>query len=77
MEKLKITLIQPDIEWEDIRKNLEKYTKMISEVETTDVFVLPEMFTTGFSMAPKKLKEKMDGVSVEWMKNTARKKNAA
>ena len=77
MENLNITLIQPDINWEDIRANLKKYTKMISEVETTDVIVLPEMFTTGFSMAPEKLKEKMDGISVEWMKNTARAKNAA
>ena len=77
MEKLKITLIQPNIVWEDTRANLEKYTKMISEVETTDVIVLPEMFTTGFSMAPEKLKEKMDGISVMWMKETAGEKNAA
>lgn len=77
MENIKITLIQPDIIWENIQANLDKYLKMISEVDSTDVIVLPEMFTTGFSMAPGKLKEKMDGVSVRWMKQVAAEKNAS
>jgi len=77
MKNLKITLVQPDIIWEDTSANLEKYTKMISAVESTDVIVLPEMFTTGFSMNPNQLKETMNGISVLWMKKTAREKNAS
>lgn len=76
MDKLKITVIQTDINWENINANLEKYSAIINGFETTDVIILPEMFTTGFSMKPEILKEKMDGVSVEWMKKTAFQKNA-
>lgn len=77
MENLKITIIQPDIIWEDIKSNLEKYSEIINGIDSTDVIVLPEMFTTGFSMNPKMLKEKMDGNSVKWMKKTAAEKNAS
>ena len=77
MEDLKITLVQPDIVWEDAQSNLVKYEELLSAVETTDVIVLPEMFTTGFSMASEKQKEKMDGQSVMWMKKQARDINAS
>lgn len=77
MENLKITLVQPDIIWENPQANLSKYEEMLATVETTDVIVLPEMFTTGFSMNPEKLKEDMNGPSVLWMENLARRKNAS
>ncbi len=77
MENLKITIIQPDIIWENVQANLGKYSEMISGVGKTDVLILPEMFTTGFSMQPGKLKETMDGISVQWMKTTAAQKNAS
>lgn len=77
MENLKITLIQPDIIWENPKANLDKYEKLISTIETTDVVVLPEMFTTGFSMESQKLKESMNGISVGWMKRIAAEKNVA
>ena len=77
MENLKITVIQPDIIWENIQANLEKYSEMLSEMGETDLIVFPEMFTTGFSMKPEKLKEKMDGPSVQWMKKTAARKDAS
>jgi len=77
MDKLKITLVQPDIIWEDIKGNLDKYSEMLTSVDKTDIIILPEMFTTGFSMHPGKLKETMDGVSVQWMKKLAAEKNAA
>ena len=77
MENLKITVIQPDIIWENIQANLEKYSEMLSEIGETDLIIFPEMFTTGFSMKPEKLKEKMDGPSVQWMKKTAARKDAS
>jgi len=77
MENLKITLVQTDIIWENPKANIIKYAEMLATVDSTDVIVLPEMFTTGFSMAPEKLKENMNGPSVLWMKNLAREKDAA
>jgi len=77
MENLKITLIQPDIIWENVSDNLQKYSEMISKVDETDIIVLPEMFTTGFSMQSEKMKETMDGAGVKWMKETAASKDAS
>jgi predicted amidohydrolase len=77
MENLKITIIQPNIIWEDIKSNLEKYSEIITGIEQTDVIILPEMFTTGFSMKPEILNEKMDGISVKWMKAIATEKDAS
>jgi predicted amidohydrolase len=77
MENLKITIIQPDIIWENIQANLDKYSAIIDKIDSTDLIILPEMFTTGFSMKPEILKETMDGISVAWMKNVAKKKDAS
>ncbi len=77
MEDLKITLIQPEIIWEDVQGNLKKYSDIIDRIGETDVIILPEMFTTGFSMQSEKLSERMDGISVNWMKNIAKDKNAS
>jgi omega-amidase len=77
MEKLNITLVQPDIIWEDREANLKKYSEMLSEVKQSHLIILPEMFSTGFSMNSNKLNEKMDGPSVKWMKSLAKEKNTA
>ena len=77
MNNFKVTLLQPDIIWENVRANLDKYSKIIDEIKSTDLIVLPEMFTTGFSMNPEVLKEKMDGNSVQWMKKMAKEKDAS
>ena len=59
MQNLKITIIQPDIIWEDVETNLDKYNFISSGIGETDVIVLPEMFTTGFSMKIDKLKNNL------------------
>jgi len=72
--ELNITLIQPDIIWEDKEANLVQYAKLIEGIEEKkEVVVLPEMFSTGFSMAPERLAENMNGPSVQWMKDIAAK----
>lgn len=71
-DELNITIVQPDIVWEDKKANLEQYECLIAEVkEKKEVVVLPEMFSTGFSMRPEALAETMDGESVQWMKQVA------
>lgn len=77
MENLKITIIQPDIIWENPKANLDKYSTWLEKVGETDIIVLPEMFTTGFSMQTELLKEPMNGASVNWMKQIATEKNIA
>jgi len=77
MDKFKITLIQPDIIWENPSWNLKKLEEMIGGAGDTDLIVLPEMFSTGFTMQPEKLKEDMNGKSVLWMKDIAAEKNVA
>lgn len=71
--QLHITLIQPDIVWEDKAANLGHYETMLAAISgPRHVVVLPEMFSTGFSMAPERLAEPMSGSSVLWMKAMAK-----
>lgn len=77
MQNLKITIIQPNIIWENPNANLKKYSDMFSEIESTDVILLPETFTTGFSMNVETVAERMDGRTVEWMKKIALEKNVS
>ena len=75
---MKIALIQSDIIWEDAVKNLQNFTAKINTIASdVDLIVLPEMFTTGFSMHPKEIAEKMEGNSVSWLKNIAKSRNTA
>ena len=71
-DQLHITLIQPDIVWEDKIANLAQYEQMIAGIQgAKHIVALPEMFSTGFSMAPERLAEPMDGHSVRWMADMA------
>lgn len=72
---LTITIIQTDLFWEDKKANLAMFEKKIGAIkERTEIVVLPEMFSTGFSMKPELLAETMDGETVAWMKRIAAEK---
>ena len=76
--ELKIALIQADLVWENPdqnRVNLESHIESIND--PVDLIILPEMFTTGFTMNPKGLAESMDGKTVNWMKDLAQRKQSA
>ncbi len=74
MSNLKITTFQAYIFWENIDKNLQNLGLRLSSIrEKTDLIVLPEMFSTGFSMNPEKLAEEMGGKSMQWMREQAEK----
>jgi predicted amidohydrolase len=74
MNPLTVSLIQSYLHWEDKEKNLQHFeTKIASLPAATQVVVLPEMFTTGFSMKPEQVAESMDGATVAWMKEQAGK----
>lgn len=75
MSDLKVTLIQTQLYWEDIAANLRMFDEKIDAIkEHTEIVVLPEMFSTGFSMQSDKLAETMDGSAVQWMKKKAAEK---
>lgn len=72
MQHLTITIIQTKLFWEDKKANLEMLQQKIESIkEKTEVVILPEMFSTGFSMKPEGLAELMDGTTVQWMKRMA------
>jgi predicted amidohydrolase len=75
MSNLTITTIQTNLHWEDKAANLQMLEEKINSItEKTEIVVLPEMFTTGFSMKPELLAETMDGETVQWMKRIAAEK---
>jgi len=77
MRDLRVTLIQTGLVWEDIKSNLAAFDEKIKDICTdTDLIILPEMFTTGFSMKVEKLAQKMDGYSVKWLKEKSKQKKA-
>lgn len=69
MRDLRITLVQTALHWENAAANRKHFDELLLEVKpgSTDLVVLPEMFTTGFSMQPDVLAEKMDGPTMVWM----------
>lgn len=74
MNTLKITTFQAYLFWENIDKNLQNLALRLSSIrEKTDLIVLPEMFSTGFSMNTHKLAEEMNGKTMQWMHQQAKK----
>lgn len=75
---MKIAVIQIPLVWEDAKSNREYIEQKINTLEVgTDLIVLPEMFTTGFTMSPERVAETMQGDTVVWMQSLAKAKNCA
>ena len=73
---MKVTLLQYDVAWKDAESNKRKVERMMHAAEKSDVYVLPEMFTTGFVVLPQEAAEK-DGSTVRWMLAMAKDYDAA
>ncbi|MGI8951237.1 MAG: amidohydrolase [Chitinophagaceae bacterium] len=72
MSLLTVTIIQTNLSWEDKQANLQMLEEKINSIkEKTELIILPEMFSTGFSMRPEQLAETMDGAAFAWMKRIA------
>lgn len=73
---LTITLIQPDIFWQDKKSNLLKLEDFFAKIDCkTDLIVLPEMFNTGFVVEPRSVAETINGSTMVWMKEHSAKLN--
>ncbi|TXE09617.1 amidohydrolase [Seonamhaeicola algicola] len=76
--ELNIALIQTDLVWENPEQNRFNFYNQIKAISSSvDVVLLPEMFTTGFTMNAKAVAETMQGKTVNWMANTAKKYQVA
>lgn len=75
---MKVTLIQSPLIWENPKQNRIYFEKKINSIsENTDLIVLPEMFTTGFTMRPELVAETMHGETVIWLQVLAKAKKCA
>lgn len=76
MQTLNISLIQTALHWEDVDANLQMFTQKMEGITGADIIVLPEMFSTGFTMNSTDMAELTGGRTTRWMKEQAAKKKA-
>jgi omega-amidase len=75
---MKIALIQTTLIWENPNENRSLIQFKINAIsQYVDLIVLPEMFTSGFTMNPKNVAETMQGETISWLKEVAKTKNCA
>ena len=74
---MKVTILQRDIVWADPRINIQRASEAIDRNAGADIYVLPEMFSTGFCTNPEGIAESADSETLQWMKQKARETNAA
>ena len=75
MPKLRVSSVQSNIYWENPERNRSHLKSLIAGIKNTDLIVLPELFTSAFSVSYKA--EKMHGESMQWMRKIAEDKHAA
>lgn len=76
-KQITISLVQPDLLWEDPEGNVRQLDEMIRKEihEPTDLIILPETFSTGFTMRSDLFAEEEGGATVTWMKSIADERN--
>jgi omega-amidase len=78
MQNLTITLVQADLIWQNPVANRQHLEQQLEQLRgQTDLIVLPEMFTTGFTMAPELIAEPAEGPTLEWLLRQAQRLQAA
>jgi predicted amidohydrolase len=78
MQDLNVAVIQAELEWENCEVNLNRFDELLKQLHANiDLLVLPEMFSTGFSINPRKIAEKPDGRAFSWMREKAVSLNCA
>ena len=74
---MKVTIIQSDIVWGNPSENVRSADEAIDRNPGSDLYILPEMFSTGFCTFPEGIAEPSDGRTLEWMKSKASETDAA
>ncbi len=77
LNNLTVSLLQAELYWEEVDANLSSFEERIWRIDgQPDVIVLPEMFSTGFTMNAAKLAERMNMRTFKWMQQMANQTNA-
>ncbi len=77
-KELKVALVQSSLIWENPEQNRVNFTEKINRLSSDmDLIILPEMFTTGFTMNPQNLDKEEGARTLEWMRNLVIEKNSA
>ncbi|WP_299366050.1 amidohydrolase [Winogradskyella sp.] len=74
---LTVAIIQTDLVWENPEANRKNILDKVSTIQGADLIVLPEMFTSGFTMNAASVAETMNGKTISWLKLLAKEKKAA
>lgn len=74
---MKVTILQRDIEWAHPQTNIERADELINSLPDADLFLLPEMFSTGFCTQPEGIAESADSDTLHWMQRKAAERNCA
>lgn len=76
--ELQIALVQTDLVWEDPEQNRQNLSSKIRSIfDQVDLIILPEMFTSGFTMNAAKVAESMSSETISWLLELAKEKEAA
>ena len=74
---MQITILHRNIEWANPQANVARADEAISCLPDSDLFVLPEMFSTGLCTQPEGIAESADSETLHWMKRKAAERNCA
>ena len=75
-DTLNVALVQTSLVWENSKANRTHIEDKVSSI-TADLIILPEMFSSGFTMNASEVAETMDGETIAWLKSLSKTKNAA
>lgn len=73
---MKVIILQTDIQWANPEANRKRAEEMMDTQRGADLYVLPEMFSTGFCTQPEGIAE-AEGKSLQWMQRQAKERNCA
>ena len=74
---MKVALVQMDIVWENSKANREVAERLMLAAEKCDIYMLPEMWSTGVTTEPMGVAEPENGETLQWMQRMADKLDAA
>ncbi|KAF1056900.1 MAG: Omega-amidase YafV [Pseudomonas delhiensis] len=75
-QPLRLALVQTTLAWHDAAANRAHFERLLAPLQAVDVVVLPEMFTTGFSMDSSALAEPEEGATYAWLREQAARLSA-
>ena len=75
---MKVTVLQLNTEWGSAAQNIERAERLIAQSPGSDLYVLPEMWSTGFAIEPSGIAEdEADSIALQWMRKAAREHQCA